>query len=35
MEENRLAYQDIKQFLANRKGTFWDRIKRFVKEKLG
>jgi hypothetical protein len=35
MEENKLAYQDIKQFLANRKGTFWDRIKRFVKEKLG
>jgi len=34
IEENREAYQTIKNFLANRKGNLWDRIKRFVTEKL-
>lgn len=32
--ENEQAYQAIKHFLANRKGSFWARIKRFIKEKL-
>ncbi len=33
IEENPQAYQAIKHFLANRKGSFWARIKRFLKEK--
>ena len=32
--ENPSAYQAIKAFLTNRKGSFWDRIKRFVNQKL-
>lgn len=32
--ENEQAYQAIKHFLANRKGSLWARIKRFIKEKL-
>ncbi|UKT63316.1 glycosyltransferase [Pedobacter mucosus] len=32
--ENTAAYQVIKNFLANRKGNIWERIKRFVIEKL-
>ncbi len=32
--ENQKAYQAIKHFLANRKGSLWARIKRFLKEKL-
>ncbi|TKC03428.1 glycosyltransferase family protein [Pedobacter cryotolerans] len=34
VEENKAAYQAIKTFLANRKGSMLNRIKRFVKEKL-
>lgn len=34
IKENALAYQTIKNFLANRKGSMVSRIKRFVKEKL-
>jgi hypothetical protein len=34
VEENKAAYQAIKNFLANRKGSMFNRIKRFVKEKL-
>jgi len=34
VEENLTAYQTIKEFLANRKGTIWDRIKRFINEKI-
>ena len=34
LEENKAAYQAIKTFLANRKGSMFNRIKRFVKEKL-
>ncbi|SEQ84758.1 glycosyltransferase family protein [Pedobacter rhizosphaerae] len=34
IEENLGVYQTIKLFLANRKGNLWDRIKRFLKEKL-
>jgi hypothetical protein len=34
IEENLSVYQTIKLFLANRKGNLWDRIKRFLKEKL-
>jgi hypothetical protein len=34
VEENKAAYQAIKSFLANRKGTIFNRIKRFVKEKI-
>ncbi|WP_316802185.1 glycosyltransferase [Pedobacter nototheniae] len=32
--ENTEAYQAIKSFLANRKGNLWDRVKRFLTEKL-
>jgi len=34
VEENQMVYQAIKNFLANRKGNLWDRIKRFLQEKL-
>ncbi|MFI5451779.1 glycosyltransferase [Pedobacter sp. UC225_61] len=34
VEENKKAYQAIKHFLANRKGSLWARIKRYLKEKL-
>ncbi|KQR72071.1 glycosyltransferase [Pedobacter sp. Leaf176] len=34
MEENPKAYHTIKEFLANRKGTIWERIKRFINEKV-
>lgn len=34
IEENKEAYTAIKAFLANRKGSLWARVKRFVKEKL-
>ncbi|RNL56867.1 glycosyltransferase [Pedobacter jejuensis] len=34
IEENPAAYQTIKNFLSNRKGNLWERIKRFVKEKM-
>jgi hypothetical protein len=34
IKENAAAYEAIKQFLSNRKGTIWERIKRFIKEKL-
>jgi len=34
IEENLDAYQTIKNFLANRKGSIWDRIKRFINEKI-
>ncbi|MCZ4224304.1 sugar transferase [Pedobacter rhodius] len=34
IEENFNAYQIIKNFLANRKGNIWDRIKRFINEKV-
>jgi Glycosyl transferase family 2 len=32
--EDKEAYQAIKHFLAHRKGSLWDRIKRFIHEKL-
>ena len=34
IEENVLVYQSIKNFLKNRKGSFWQRIIRFAKEKI-
>jgi len=34
IEEDQKAYQAIKHFLANRKGSLWGRIKRYIKEKL-
>ncbi|WP_421941647.1 sugar transferase [Pedobacter sp.] len=34
VEENQMVYQAIKNFLANRKGNLWDRIKRFLQEKI-
>ncbi|RDC57046.1 glycosyltransferase [Pedobacter chinensis] len=34
IEEDKKAYQTIKNFLANRKGNLWKRFKRFFKEKL-
>lgn len=33
VEENTEAYYAIKHFLANRKGSLWARIKRYIKEK--
>lgn len=32
--EDRQAYEAIKTFLTNRKGSFWQRIKRFITERL-
>lgn len=32
--EDKKAYTAIKSFLTNRKGSLWERIKRFIKEKL-
>ena len=34
IEEDQQAYLAIKEFLKNRKGSFWQRILRFAKEKL-
>jgi hypothetical protein len=34
IEEDQQAYQSIKEFLENRKGSFWQRILRFVKQKI-
>ena len=34
IEENKQAYQSIKYFLANRKGSLLERVVRFIKEKL-
>ncbi|MES2828364.1 MAG: sugar transferase [Bacteroidota bacterium] len=33
--EDPKAYDAVKAFLTNRKGSFWQRIKRFITEKLG
>jgi hypothetical protein len=33
IKENREAYQSIKVFLANRKGSLWDRVKRYFKQR--
>lgn len=35
IKENIQAYEAIKQFLSNRKGSLWQRIKRYVKQRLG
>ncbi|WP_316833874.1 glycosyltransferase [Pedobacter nutrimenti] len=35
IKENPEAYEAIKHFLSNRKGSLWQRIKRLIKEKLG
>lgn len=34
IKEDEKAYQAIKHFLANRKGNLWQRIKRYINEKL-
>lgn len=34
IKENAAAYEAIKQFLANRKGSLWQRIKRYVIQRL-
>lgn len=34
IKENNEAYQAIKHFLAHRKGTLWQRIKRYINERL-
>jgi hypothetical protein len=34
IEEDQQAYQSIKEFLENRKGSFWQRILRFAKQKI-
>ena len=34
LKENEQAYQAIKSFLANRKGNLWQRIKRYVNQRL-
>lgn len=35
IKENPQAYLAIKDFLANRKGNLWQRIKRYIKQRLG
>ena len=35
VEENMEAYKTIKTFLSGRKGNIWQRIKRYVRQKLG
>lgn len=34
IEENEAAVETIKQFLTNRKGSLWQRIKRFIRERM-
>ena len=34
IKENAKAYDAIKHFLANRKGNLWERLKRFINEKM-
>jgi hypothetical protein len=34
LEENKEAYQLIKAFLSNRKGSFWERLKRYVTSRM-
>jgi hypothetical protein len=35
IKENSRAYQAIKQFLSTRKGSLWQRLKRYIAERLG
>jgi hypothetical protein len=35
IKENPAAYQAIKQFLSNRKGSLWQRLKRYIIERFG
>jgi hypothetical protein len=35
IKENSKAYQAIKQFLSTRKGSLWQRLKRYIAERLG
>jgi hypothetical protein len=35
IQENEQAYKAIKHFLANRKGTLLQRVRRFVKQQMG
>jgi hypothetical protein len=35
IKENAAAYQAIKQFLSTRKGSLWQRLKRYIVQKLG
>lgn len=35
IEEDKLAYQAIKLFLKNRKGSLWQRVKRYLNQKMG
>lgn len=35
IKENKAAYETIKSFLSTRKGSLWERIKRYVKQRLG
>ncbi|MCX2452680.1 glycosyltransferase [Pedobacter sp. PLR] len=34
IKESKAAYETIKSFLSTRKGSFWERIKRYVKQRL-
>jgi hypothetical protein len=34
IQENKEAYESIKHFLSNRKGSLWQRIKRYINQKL-
>jgi len=34
IQENKEAYESIKHFLSNRKGNLWQRIKRYINQKL-
>ena len=35
IKENKAAYETIKEFLTTRKGNLWERLKRYLKQRLG
>lgn len=35
IKENKAAYETIKEFLSTRKGNLWERLKRYLKQRLG
>ena len=35
IKENKAAYETIREFLSNRKGNLWERLKRYLKQRLG
>jgi hypothetical protein len=35
IKENKAAYETIREFLSTRKGNLWERLKRYLKQRLG